>query len=89
MDFSKTSMFKSPPPQAVPLLLLQGEVPALGNILQTFQGGCGHRTLQFVEIRAQFIGVDDHIDPRAEVIYQGFTSTGKADKMLAEIIIKT
>ena len=50
---------------------------------------CGHRTLQFVEIRAQFVGVDDHIDPRSEVIYKGFSSTGKADKMSAENIIKT
>ena len=50
---------------------------------------CGHRTLQFVEIRAQFVGGDDHIDPRTEAIYQGFSSTGKADKMSAEIIIKT
>jgi len=39
--------------------------------------------------KALSVAVDDHIDPRSEAIYQAFSSTGKADKMSAEIIIKT
>ena len=44
---------------------MSAEFTAESNSFGISKVRCGHRTLQFAIIKAQFVGVDAHIDPRS------------------------